>query len=168
MDKRRTLLNHLHHTLFNKWFLFLFIFIMKGCHSVDKESMHYLYLKNTTQYSLKFQIVRSSVSNTPGWVRLLPPNSNQVLGDGATHLSGNDITFQTIRENFGLSTDTVEILRNDTIIIKWGGPLRVMPDSINHFYNEKSWKIEMGGTNNAYEIGTFTIYETDIGHIEVE
>ncbi|HSW67928.1 MAG TPA: hypothetical protein VLH16_05075 [Bacteroidales bacterium] len=145
--------------------MFIVITINISCKR-DPEATHHIYIENTTNESLHFQITRKSISDIPGWERSLPPKQKTILADGALHLEGEDITFQTIIENFGLPTDTVEILLNDTIVIKWGGPLRVMPDSINHFYNEKSWEITQGGRKCRWERGTFTIYESDLGKIE--
>jgi hypothetical protein len=132
----------------------------------DPEATHHIYIENTTNESLQFQITRKSISDIPGWELTLPPNQKIILAGGALHLEGEDITFQAIIENFGLPTDTVEIVRNGEIVIKWGGPLRVMPDSINHFYNENSWEITEGGRKSKWERGTFTIYESDLGKIE--
>ncbi len=164
MDKVHWLLRYLA-LMVSKCLVYLTVlFTVFGCKR-NPESSHKLYIDNRTSRDLYFQINRNN-SSIRAYGTALPANKTTMLGDGGEHLYGNDIIFQIIRESHGLSTDTVEILRNDTIVIKWGGPLCVMPDSINHFYNEKSWKIEMGGTNNTYEIGTFTIYESDIGHIE--
>ncbi len=145
--------------------LLLLIVTISGCKR-NPEATHRMYLENNTEDSLVFQVTRKHISEIPGWERTLPPNTKTLLGYGALHLSGDDITFQTIRENFGLPTDTVEILRADTLVIRWGGPLRVMPDSVNHFYNESSWDIRIGGIDDKWEIGTFTIYKEDIGSIE--
>lgn len=132
----------------------------------DPEATHHIYIENSTNESLQFQIMRKSISDIPGWELTLPPHQKKMLAGGALHLEGDDITFQAIIENFGLPTDTVEILRDGEIVIKWGGPLRVMPDSINHFYNENSWEITHGGRKDKWERGTFTIYESDLGKIE--
>ena len=163
MEKQHKLIRPLPCGVFS--IMVVFIVLFSGCMR-NPEASHQMFINNTTNDSLHFQITRKNISEIPAWGLDLPPRQKRMLGNGAEHLEGEDITFQTIWENFGLSTDTVEILHKDTIIIKWGGPLRLMPDSINHFYNESSWEIRKGGIKNRWERGTFTIYESDLGNIE--
>lgn len=77
-----------------------------------------------------------------------------------------NIAYQTINENFGLPTDTEEILRCDTVEIKRDGPLREIPVSSIHFYNRNLWEMRVGGDKGRWQQGTFTIYESDKGKIE--
>jgi hypothetical protein len=55
----------------------------------------------------------------------------------------------------------MRVFRHDTLMVKWGAPLRNLPDSIHSFYNENSWVITEGGRKNKYVIATFTITEDD-------
>ncbi len=165
MDKQLTLLKYLPAGVFNKTLIIVFFVILTGCPNTNSE--HKLYIKNNTNRNLLLSVKFGF--EPQGSYRLdyfLSSETTTLFSEGGNHLRGDSIAMQMIREYCGRESDTIEIYCNDTLVIKWGGPLRVMPDSINHFYNEKSWKIEMGGTNNTYEIGTFTIYESDIGHIE--
>ncbi|MFO8022032.1 MAG: hypothetical protein R6U65_06175, partial [Perlabentimonas sp.] len=133
MDKAHSLIRY-SVTMGFRFLIILYLFVMVfGCKR-NPEATHRMYLDNQTADSLLFQIKRGESFIRINEITLIP-FTKALWGEGAEHLSGDDITFQTIRENFGLPTDTVEILRADTLVIRWGGPLRVMPDSVNHFYN---------------------------------
>jgi len=138
------------------------ILLFSGCRR-DTDATHHLYLHNATNKNMKFLTIRDT---SVIWNVLLPPLSKMLIGDGGLHHTGNDIIFKIIREDFGWTGDTVEFYQNDSLVIRWGSPLRVMPDSINHFYNENSWEITHGGRKDKWERGTFTIYESDLGKIE--
>ncbi|MFA5493017.1 MAG: hypothetical protein WC245_08775, partial [Bacteroidales bacterium] len=86
----------------------------------------------------------------------LYPNSEYLMAR-ALYTSG----FGIIEDNFGDSRDTIEIYRNDSLLIKWGGPLQSLPDSIHSFYNRNSWIIEEGGRKDKFVLATFTIINDD-------
>ncbi len=76
----------------------------------------------------------------------------------AVYISDYDI----IEDNWCETGDTIGIQKlNDTLTVKWGAPLRDLPDSIHSFYNKNSWVIEKGGLKNKWTIATFTITEDD-------
>lgn len=142
--------------------LFVFVLLFVSCKR-DPEAEHQLYMHNNTNKILEFHTKR----DTSVILKVqLPPLSKVLLSDGGLHHQGDDIIFKIIREDFGWTGDTVKIFHNGSLLIRWGAPLRIMPDSINHFYNESSWEITKGGYKNNWERGTFTIYESDLGNIE--
>lgn len=161
MDEFHKLMRRFLITGSNLALVVVFIAMLFNCKR-DTEFSHHLLIENNTSDSLHFQITRKSISDIPGWHRTLPPMQRVLQSAGALHIKGNEIIFKIINENFGLSTDTVEILRRDSIIVKWGGPLRNMPDSLNHFYNKNSWDVTCGGNDCKWQRGTFTIYEADL------
>lgn len=160
MDKQIKLMRH---PRFMGYSLLLSMLVLSfaSCKRAE-DAVNHIYIQNATELDLDFQIVRHSVSNIPGRENSIPAGAKVIIGGGALHLSGPNIVFKTINENFGLATDTVEILHNGEVIIKWGGPLRVMEPGTNHFYNENSWHAETGGFRCRYEHATFTIYESDL------
>jgi len=163
MDKQQLSIKYLGSLGFKTllvFFLFTGIFACKK----DPEHTHRFFIENNTSYDLVFHLRRASGLLVKDFV--IPSNQKTLFGGGALHFSTPDVIFKVINEYYGLPTDTVEILRNGEFVIKWGGPLRAMDASTNHFYNELSWDIMMGGPNNKYERATFTIYESDLGIIE--
>ncbi len=162
MDKQQVLTILSHCGGFKILMVLALILLLSGCRR-DTEATHHLYLHNATNKNLKFQTIRdtSIIVETQ-----LSPLSKDLLSYGGLHHEGDDIIFKIIREGYGWQGDTVEFYHNDTLVIRWGAPLRVLPDSINHFYNENSWEITQGGRKCKWERGTFTIYESDLGKIE--
>jgi len=164
MDKQQLSIKYLVSMVSRVFLITCLLLIIAGCKK-DPEASHQGFIDNTTESNLVFQIKRGD-SFIRIWKTDLPSKQKTMYANGAEHLSGSNIVFQAMNENYGLPTDTVEILRDGEIVVKWGGPLRVMPDSINHFYNENSWVITHGGRKCKWERGTFTIYESDLGKIE--
>ena len=142
--------------------LIVFVLLFVSCKR-DLEASHHLYLHNSTNKIIEFHTKRDT---SVIFKVQLPPLSKVLMSDGGEHHHGDDIIFKMIREDFGWSGDTVKFYHNGNLLIRWGAPLRLMPDSINHFYNESSWEIRKGGIKNRRERGTFTIYESDLGNIE--
>jgi hypothetical protein len=142
---------------FKYFALFWLALFLNGCLSRNPDAWNQLIVYNFTNDSLVLQITKKYLSEFPGSKNYLPPMHEYPLAI-ALHNSGMDM----IRENWGKSGDTIEIYRNDTLLVKWGGPLRTMADSINHFYNENSWTLKLGGNNNEYAISTFTITNEDL------
>ena len=157
MDKLHRLMKRFIILGFKYIALFCIVSLFNGCLSRNPDAENQLVIYNSTNDSLVLQFTKKNISDIPGPRYDLPPVHEFVLTTGI-NISGMSI----IRENFGTSSDTVEIYFNDTLRIKWGGPLRTMADSINHFYNENSWTLKLGGNNNEYAISTFTITKEDL------
>ena len=159
MDKQHKLIRRFRILVFSL-LCSLFILAESGCRR-DDDATNQLRINNQTQDTLILQVTKKYISDTPGYQHIMPPKHHYILTK-SLHNSGLDI----IQENWGNSGDTVEILKDGIIIIKWGGPLRILHDTINHFFNENSWDITQGGKKCKWEIVTFTIYESDLGKIE--
>lgn len=140
MDKQQVLTIPFRFGGFKILMVLALILLLSGCKR-DTDATHHLYLYNTTNKNINFITIRDT---SIIWNVQLPPLSKILLGDGGLHHTGNDIIFKIIREDFGWQGDRVEFYHNDTLVIRWGAPLREMPDSINHFYNENSWDITQG------------------------
>lgn len=62
----------------------------------------------------------------------------------------------------GLQTDiyNYNLKINDSVKVRWSGPVKDMGDTINHIYNVNSWEIITYDSISDGEI-RFTIYESD-------
>ena len=125
-----------------------------SCKRAD-DAWNEIRIKNSTNDTILF-VIKKKGGTENGLEYSIIPNDNYRLAN-ATYTSD----FGIIRDNWGNKGDTIEIYRYDTLLVKWGGPLRYLPDSIHSFYNERSWVLEDGGQKNKYVIATFTITEED-------
>jgi hypothetical protein len=155
MEKQHKLMKHFLVIVFKMSFIILITsFLLFSCKRAD-DAWNELNVRNATNDTLTLNISKRYISDVPMYYDLLPNKIFRLSIDES--ISGFDI----IRANFGDKQDTIEIYRNDTLMVKWGGPLRSLPDSIHSFYNENSWEITNGGQKNKYVIATFTITEDD-------
>ena len=121
-----------------------------GCWDKVDDAYNQIIICNNTVDTISFVIKKNTRLYYP-----ISPKENYILAI-------DDISnFEIIENNWGKTGDTIEIYRNDTLMVKWGAPLREMPDSIHDFYNKNSWILEEGGYKNEYIIATFTITEED-------
>ena len=152
MDMQHKLMRHLIVTVFSGLFLLL---SLNGCWQINPDFENQMIIHNTTSDTLLFQDTKKYISDIPGnRIDLLP-------GKIRINVHNRLSAFEMIEEDWKYRGDTIEILRKGFKTVKWGGPLRRMPDSIHSFFNKNSWEIEMGGHNDEYEIATFTFTEED-------
>jgi hypothetical protein len=132
------------------------ILFLTGCLQVNPDFENQIWINNSTSDTLIVQTKKKYIDDDFFYEYLLFPGENLIGHHSKLSIEG------LIREMFGrYRGDTVEIYRNDVLEIKWAGPVRKMPDSVNHIFNINSWVIEMGGRKNKMEIATFTISESD-------
>jgi hypothetical protein len=135
--------------------LFILLFLSNSSCKREEDSWNEVKVINSSKDTLILNLTKKYISDF-GDKNTLYPNSEYLMAR-ALYKSG----FGIIEDDFGDSRDTIEIYRNDSLLIKWGGPLLSSPDSIHSFYNKNSWKIILSGDKNKYEIILFTIYESD-------
>jgi len=136
--------------------LFTLLFLLNSSCKREEDAWNEVRVINSTNDTLVLNLTKKYISDF-GDKYVLHSNSECLMAR-ALYTSG----FGIIEDNFGDIRDTIEIYRNDSLLVKWGGPLQSLPDSNHNFYNKKSWTIYQGGNNNKYEIIEFTIYESDL------
>ncbi|HAA11018.1 MAG TPA: hypothetical protein DCE41_04690 [Cytophagales bacterium] len=50
---------------------------------------------------------------------------------------------------------TVEIIREDSVLVTWQGPARAMGEGVNHFYNYDAWEVSF--ERNEFDEGIYTL-----------
>lgn len=123
----------------------------------EEDAWNEVRVLNSTNDTLVLNLTKKYISDI-GHKDTIYPKSEYLMAR-ALYTSG----FGIIEDSFGNSRDTIEVYRNDTLLVKWGGPLQSLPDSIHSFYNKNSWEITQGGRKNKFVIIIFTIYESDLG-----
>lgn len=123
--------------------LFIIIISYSSCKR-EENAWNEVRVINSTSDTLVLNLSKKYISDK-GDKDTLYPNSEYLMAR-ALYTSG----FGIIEDNFGDSRDTIEIYRNDSLLIKWGGPLQSLPDSIHSFYNRNSWIIEEGGRKDKF------------------
>ncbi len=156
METQKKLVRRLNIMIFNITCFLLFLVFLNGCFSRDEDAWNLLVIENKTENDLLL-IIRKN-DNYPNYHR-----KDSILARSKYNLnhSLSQSDFDMINENWGSSLDTVEIFCHDSSLIKWGGPLLDLSDSIHSFYNKKSWVISNGGRKDKYIIATFTITDED-------
>lgn len=154
MDIQHKLIKYFQIMAFNKYIIVFILFLTVSCKRAD-DAWNEIQIENSTKDTIGLNFRR--LGGTPsGFEHKIFPKDKFCYAR-AVHASDYDL----IRDNWGRNGDTIEIFRNDTLMVKWGAPLRNLPDSIHSFYNENSWIIENGGRKDKYIIATFTITEDD-------
>jgi hypothetical protein len=138
----------------NSKLIILIILSFFSCKRAE-DAWNEIRIMNETNDTLTLNISKKYISDI-GEYFLIKPNKSIRIAN-ATYISD----FEIINSNWGDARDTIEIYRHDTLLAKWGAPLRNLPDSIHSFYNKNSWVIEEGGRKNKYIIATYTIGEVD-------
>jgi len=162
-----------------------FIFLVSSCWwDPDHESIHQLRIENATNDTIVFSLVvrhlcpSCEVAAEDAWE--LFPDDNIIIGTDVK-LSG----FDLINDYCGSQLDTAIVYKiaSDSLnskkintlygnslyvsqIIRWGGPLVDLPDSINSFYNKNSWIFSKNPNNKKMEVATFRITEKDLKQID--
>jgi hypothetical protein len=153
METLLKLMKHFHFMVFS--FAIISILLLFSCKR-QEDAWNKVIVINSTSDTLLLKLSKKHISEI-GEDFIISPNNETTLAV-ALYTSG----FGIIEDNFGDSRDTIEIYRNDSLFVKWGGPLISLPDSIHSFYNKNSWTKAMGGNDNEYEIMKFTINATDL------
>jgi len=154
MEKKQKLYNPLGIMGF-KTIIIVFFLLLQGCWQRNPDYENQLWINNSTNDTLLFQVTKKYISDLPGDdVRLIP---------GWNRLGGHDqySAKELIKREWKYRGDTIEIVRKGYQTIKWAAPLREMPDSVHHFFNETSWEVKMGGHKEEWEIVTFTLTDED-------
>ena len=172
--------------LTNKWFILLYgsmLLLFSSCWDPDRESIHQLRIANNTNDTLVFSLV----------VRHLCPNCEVAAEDAWELFPNDDIHIATDVELSGfdllnhycgsyLDTAIIYKITDDTLnskkiltlsgnyyyvstLVRWGGPLLCLSDSIHSFYNESSWNFSKNSNSNKNKkiVATFTIRPEDLG-----
>lgn len=154
MEKKQKLYKPLDFTVF-KTIIIVFLLLLQGCWQRNPEFENQLWINNSTTDTLLFQVTKKYISDLPGDdMRLIP---------GLNRLGEHDqfSVKELIKREWKYRGDTIEIVRKGYQTIKWAAPLREMPDSVHHFFNETSWEVKMGGHKEEWEIATFTLTDED-------
>jgi hypothetical protein len=138
--------------------LLILLFLSNSSCKREEDAWNEVKVINTTNDTLVLNLTKKYISDF-GEKNTLYPDSEFLMAR-ALYTSG----FGIIEDDFGDSRDTIEIYRNDSLFVKWGGPLISLPDSVHSFYNKNSWTTSRGGNKNKYEIIEFAIYESDLKH----
>jgi len=155
MEKKQKLMMFLKTMVF-KFFWAIVFLLFNGCWSRNPDFENQLWIKNETHDTLYFQVTKKYIRED-SYVdeKYLVPGLNKI-GEHDDYLAMNLIDYL-----YKYRGDTVEIVRKGYQTIKWAAPLREMPDSVHHFFNETSWEVKMGGHKEEWEIATFTLTDED-------
>jgi hypothetical protein len=148
----------------------------------DYESCHQVRIANSTNDTLIFSVITKhlcpscEVAAEDAW-KLLPDDNIHIAAQ--PKMSG----FDLLNDYCGSSLDTAMVYKiiDDTLnskklyvlnlynayyhvlpVVKWGGTLQDLPDSIHSFYNKNSWVFSKNPNNSKAEVITFTITEDDL------
>ena len=166
--------------------LFNMMMMFSSCWDPDNESIHQLRIANNTDDTIVFALVvrhlcpSCEVAAEDTW-GLAPTGNIHIATD--VKLSG----FDLLNNYCGSYLDTAIVYKvtNDSLtgkkfytasgeyyyaspLVRWGGPLLNLPDSIHSFYNENSWFFEKNPNDNKGKkiMATFTVRPEDLKEIE--
>ncbi|HAA21844.1 MAG TPA: hypothetical protein DCR93_34045 [Cytophagales bacterium] len=129
----------------------LSLLICAGCWNVVEPNRYDAYVVNQT--SEAFNILNNQTRDTTSGGYILPGESFYFSGQPG--LSDEDDPVEDFLNSLVNFQSTVEIIREDSVLVTWQGPARAMGEGVNHFYNYDAWEVSF--ERNEFDEGIYTL-----------